>query len=884
MWVLSSDGDLFKGIAVIDNPSVTREHLLLEVLPVKADYYSRTTRKTRVLITDKRSKCGTFLDRQLVPKGETVELQGNGPFMLQIGKYPDLFTIQWVDVVLSLNVDSVLSNSSTKGRFIESDPQFIGLRDKVAPADIKLIREFISEVTTHVVQTRRVTDWTIPALLKCKRIVNPSFIDALAHAITPADVNDPNSRCPLEKDFDGSFPLADEYPPERKTGQNDIPDKALFPDHRRRNMFEGYTFIFTEETQFLRLLSAITTGHGKALLYEINEGHVTGREVFDYMQSIAQKKKMKLDQYSKIALVELDKSDHETANWAERVETEVMQLSRLQPVKLDLFLQAVIKCDPSMLIQTVQPEQVEETPEPDVIAAERPPSLLSDRGNDQIEETAIPRRIKRPLDIQSESMPPPEKPQRLPTRQSQLQSQSQSQIQSQPQADLERSTSVPLPPSKRPRVREYTGRVDTFALDDDEDFAPPPSDDDDGEALLDEIPESPIADRDDVIASTPLPSAAAPVPQEEDTSMLEEGVTALLPGAEAMKTHAITERQRHGRRSPSVASQQSLQDQQQNGETVPETPPKEKTAPTKIITNKRTLAVSPTKSQKQSSAASPRRSKRQKTTASNPEDEEMIRAARQLREEQDREFDARRREEETPFQRALSALPLQQKHEQERKQPRNDPQGPPLQPNEEELGITLEEIQRLVIVEEMDVPAHHAPRQNASEDNEQWNPRWNGRPNFKKFRRAKRTGGQSQSADDELGNGYRGVERPKIPVVEVKTTTFIPGEVHWDEERIGQPRVRGADAERPRVHAQDNEDEEMEEDAGFVDDSSTTYRDGIENGSMNSRRAASVRSGTQATLAGSGWTGSRTSAPTSRAAGAGSAVDDEEEEEASFRW
>lgn len=465
------------GIAVIDSATVSRQHLTIEVLPVKADYYSRLNKRSRVVITDLKTKCGSKIDGERF-NDQAVNLQGDGPFLLQIGRCRELFTIQWVNVALSVDVASVLPDSSSeipsrRGRHIDSDPRWVDLRDKVLPADVKLIREFIAQTTTHVVQTKRLSDWTLQALLSSKHIIAPSFIDAIAYNTTPHDKNDPNSTCPLEEDFDGSFPLPEFYLPGPSTGGRDLPEKALLPNIKRENLFQGYTIIFAEEKRFLEFLPIITTGHGKALLFDNGQAHVTGREIVNYMQSIASRKNITLDEHSKIALFELDKGNAERSNWAEKVEAEVMKMTGLKPVNPDMLLNSVIKSDASVLIQAAPPEEkIGETPEPEPepVLEDHPEPLASHQENSEMSrEVPMQSRSKRPREIDSEPMPPPKKPGRIPISQQQIQFQSQSDI----------------PPSKRPRVREFTSRVNTFTLDDDEEFASAPSDDEDEqEAML----------------------------------------------------------------------------------------------------------------------------------------------------------------------------------------------------------------------------------------------------------------------------------------------------------------------------------------------------------------------------------------------------------------
>lgn len=356
-----------------------------------------------------------------------------------------------------------------------------------------------------------------------------------------------------------------------------------------------------------------------------------------------------------------------------------------------------------------------------------------------------------------------------------------------------------------------------------------------------------------------------------------------------MKTHIITEKQGQGLRSQSRLSQRSSDEQSQHDEGIVETPPKMKTRATP---GKRALAPTPTKSKDQ--AGSPRRSKRQKTAAANPEDEEMIRAARQRREEQDREAEARRHEEESPFIRGLHS---QQSHHHEQNKSgdgsadtKNDQSTHLVQPTDEDLGVTLEEIQRLVIVEDMDIPARSKPRHPQTDGDEERMAQWTGRPNYKGFRRAKRVGRQPGSARDEVDNNSRTTAKPKISLVEVKTHEMLPGEVHWEEERIGQPRGRSNAGEATnfdrgrRYQNNNNNGEEEDEQADYAGDNSITTRGGDGSHSTSSRRGVSSNFEPQTTPAGPGWGSLRRDGGGSRASTTPMQVDDDDEEEESFRW
>jgi pSer/pThr/pTyr-binding forkhead associated (FHA) protein len=90
MWILSSDGDFFKGKSIwlrpgkkylfgrvtqegspprnygVDHKSISRKHLVIDVSPVKQGDGLKIHTRSRVAIEDQGSKLGTRLDGQKV--------------------------------------------------------------------------------------------------------------------------------------------------------------------------------------------------------------------------------------------------------------------------------------------------------------------------------------------------------------------------------------------------------------------------------------------------------------------------------------------------------------------------------------------------------------------------------------------------------------------------------------------------------------------------------------------------------------------------------------------------------------------------------------------------------------------------------------------------
>ncbi|KAL1997564.1 hypothetical protein VTN02DRAFT_1491 [Thermoascus thermophilus] len=126
--------------------------------------------------------------------------------------------------------------------------------------------------------------------------------------------------------------------------------------------------------------------------------------------------------------------------------------------------------------------------------------------------------------------------------------------------------------------------------------------------------------------------------------------------------------------------------------------------------------------------AAPPKAKRQKL--------DVLEAARQHREAEEMAARARRQDEEASLQASLQ-------------------------------GMTLAEMKSLAVVEEMEVPAREG-RAAAEGAERRWDERWNGRKNFKKFRR---------KGD---ANARRGrVQTVMVPLEEFKRKEYGIGDVYW---------------------------------------------------------------------------------------------------------
>ena len=107
-------------------------------------------------------------------------------------------------------------------------------------------------------------------------------------------------------------------------------------------------------------------------------------------------------------------------------------------------------------------------------------------------------------------------------------------------------------------------------------------------------------------------------------------------------------------------------------------------------------------------------------------------------------------------------------------------------------GMTVEQMKSLAVVEEMEMPERRPPAQGSSGEHEiRWDERWNGRKNFKKFRRK-----------GEVNQPRRG-HSVIVPLEEMKRKDYGIGEDYWlQRESEGAKRKRKGTEQRIQSQSQ----------------------------------------------------------------------------------
>ncbi|KAJ5389022.1 uncharacterized protein N7496_000090 [Penicillium cataractarum] len=485
MWILDSAGDFLSGKRLwlrpgkqylfgrilvddvrhaIPNKSISRKHMLIEVSSVEPRDGTRTHSRTKISITDLDSSRGTVVNGEKI-KGKHA-LAGDEHSIL-LGHYPHALRIKWQPVVLSFSF-------SSKEMRVE-DP-LAKVRARLESLDIKTIIPYLVGQTTHVVQSKRNTAKGLQALINGKYIVQNSYIDALVYATTPSDLENDASASPLEIDFDSAWPDPTEHLPPAGNEPISRPAAAFAPNPSRLNVFEGYTFVFGDPSQFENLQAAINNGQGKALIYQIKDGETTAEEIVQFMRSAAGHKGVgaEREEAGGVVLVRF-RSKGEFEPWSIDLGNEVALMTDQRVIEQREFLDAILGNDASPLCRPLPREE----------------------GETQTSTPAVPEPSRKPSTDQPVSVSPPSE---------------------------EAAPATTQRPA--PRARKYVSKMKAFDDGFDMESVPVYTPDDDGQ----DIPATQAMDLEPIQPDEPSQAVSTVEDQEEN-----DAVADLLPGARAMK-------------------------------------------------------------------------------------------------------------------------------------------------------------------------------------------------------------------------------------------------------------------------------------------------------------------------------------------------------------
>lgn len=268
-----------------------------------------------------------------------------------LGADGSLYSIKWQPTVLSFSFSS---------KEMRAEDPLAKVRARLESLDIKTIIPYVVGQTTHVVQSKRNTAKGLQALINGKYIVQNSYIDALVYAATPTDLENDASASPLELDFDSAWPDPTEHLPPPGNEPVSRTAATFAPNPSRLNVFEGYTFVFGDPSQFENLQVAINNGQGKALLYQIKDGKTTAEEIVQFMRSAAGNKGVggERDEPGGVVLVRFrSKGEHEP--WSIDLGNEVALMTDQRVIEQREFLDAILGNDASPLCRPLPREEGE---------------------------------------------------------------------------------------------------------------------------------------------------------------------------------------------------------------------------------------------------------------------------------------------------------------------------------------------------------------------------------------------------------------------------------------------------------------------------------------------------------------------------------------------
>ncbi|KAM0717702.1 hypothetical protein Q7P37_007554 [Cladosporium fusiforme] len=422
MWLLTCDGDLFGGqpiwlrpgsghllgrtsgraeggevVRYINHKSVSRKHAIIHVGQVKPGDSAHLLTRSEVKITD-GSKVGTYINGEKI--SQTTKILDKPEYTIKLGNYEHTFHLKWQPVVLTFS-------SLPKSAKARSDP-LEAQRRELEQADVKLVTEYITNKTTHVIGKRRNIPLGLQALVQGRWLVTDSFVGALAKVTTrPGPDTSGNERpCPLEEDFTGNWPEEYDHVPAAGKEPNPKANEYLRPNPQRAEVFAHLTFIFLSQAQYDLLMPVVTSGSGKALLWDVEVGVSKADGLVDYVKEVAGLKRNGASRLSQttgksgIIVVRLqDREEQWTSSFLTSVELALEQRSMEQ----NQFLDAILSNDASELRKPLGRESQSQAA--DSLHVSRTSERASPRARDQSEPVRRSVEVPTPEPVPDQTQP-----------------------------------------------------------------------------------------------------------------------------------------------------------------------------------------------------------------------------------------------------------------------------------------------------------------------------------------------------------------------------------------------------------------------------------------------------------------------------------------------
>ncbi|KAL7943299.1 hypothetical protein V8C42DRAFT_330293 [Trichoderma barbatum] len=336
------------GLLALSHNTISRKHLTITVESVPEGHAHNLSSRSRIKVEDLATKIGTVVNGQKI-KGSIYDTQVE-EYEIMLGKCPNKFRLKWHPTVFTF---------SFTNKELQTQP-LTSLKERFEQLDIKLLTDYSVKHTTHVISKKRNTAKGLQALINGRFIVTETFLDAISSVTELSNSADSQESSSLETDFDKFWPNAMEHLPPRGGEPVQHPDEMYAPDDQRREIFEGYTFVFYSQIQYDNLMAPITNGGGKAMLHPIEPEETRADDFVRYVKGVAgEKGSGSFNDGSEgkgVVLVRFLPAKGELVSWYTEFITAVSLLLDHRPIEQNEFLEAILINDASQLRRPLEME------------------------------------------------------------------------------------------------------------------------------------------------------------------------------------------------------------------------------------------------------------------------------------------------------------------------------------------------------------------------------------------------------------------------------------------------------------------------------------------------------------------------------------------------
>ncbi|PHH85947.1 hypothetical protein CDD83_10953 [Cordyceps sp. RAO-2017] len=366
------------GQLAVSHNTISRKHLTITVDNVGEGEAHNPKSRSRLTIEDLATKIGTIVNGEKI-KGSKYVVDGKEA-EITMGKCPSKFLISWFPVAFTFSFTS---------KELHSQP-LRSLRERFENLDIKLLTDYNVDHTTHVVSKKRNTAKGLQALINAKFVVTESFLDAIVQAAEPPHAGDMAEPSNLEQDFTHYWPDPMEHVPPRGGEPHSHPPRDYAPDTGRKDVFDGYTFIFYDKTQYNNLLAPITNGCGKAMLHIVAPGEERVDDFVRFVKGVAGEKGLgRFDDGSEgkgVVLVRYLPGKGDLLGWYTDFITAVSLRLDHRPIEQNEFLEAILIKDATILRRPLEVESSAPSPPPRAAPAANHPLRSNSRRESERDE------------------------------------------------------------------------------------------------------------------------------------------------------------------------------------------------------------------------------------------------------------------------------------------------------------------------------------------------------------------------------------------------------------------------------------------------------------------------------------------------------------------